>query len=355
MREHALSDCCEFDTVAHPPGIEPVSSPAGLENDPATAGPSVQLETRGTTSQKTKTFQKELWARQTVHKNTIAAKLREFGRVDIADGLELCHTETTWCVCKQCTTAKPFLNRCERFYCPECQPTLSRDRERSVGWWAREMRQPKHVVLTLTNEEELTKEYVKWAKECFSRLRRRKFARNWTGGFYNWEVTKEKAGSYKNGHVLAGGWHLHCHALVEARWIDDRQLSEEWSKVTGGRGRIVRVLDARRVDYLKEVTKYAVKGSQLAAWTGAEIASFVDAFTGVRTFGVFGELYGKRTEFKEWLEQLQQNKHKCKCGCEEFWYQSDADYQLSDVVLISSGPTNAPPRPSVLQLQFASV
>lgn len=349
-RELAPSDLEEFDTVAHPPGIEETDARWEDCQSACSAQQPVQLETRGVTSQKTKTFQRELWNRQTIHKNTVSAKLREIGRTDLADGLELCHSETTWCVCKGCSAAKPFLNRCERFYCPECQPTLSRDRERSIGWWVREMSQPKHVVLTLKNFPRLNRRIINWAKKCFGRLRRRKFAANWQGGFYNWEITKEVAGSVKNGHIMSGGWHLHVHALIEAKWIDINLLSEEWAKVTRGWGRIVDVNDARRVDYLKEVTKYAVKGNQLAAWSGDDIAMFIDSFKGIRTFGVFGTLYGKRTEFREWLQQLQQHKLKCKCGCEEFWYQTDWDYHTADGMLVHDSPPRGPSLPSTSQL-----
>lgn len=346
------SDAPAVDRV---PFIEPETVAAAPSKSDGGAVAEVLLETRGITSQKNKEFQRELWCRQTIHKNTVAAKLRSVGRADLSETLESCHSETTWCICKGCKTAKPFLNRCERFYCPECQPTLSRDRERSVGWWSREMQQPKHVVVTLVNEDNLTKNYVKWAKACFAKLRRRKFAANWIGGFYNWEVTKEKAGDVKNGHVLAGGYHLHCHALVEAKWIDVHALAAEWQKVTGGKGRIVYVKDARQHDYLKEVTKYAVKGNQLAAWTGEEIAQFIDAFTGVRTFGVFGSLYGKRTEFRAWIEQLQQTHMKCKCGCTEFWYQSDFDYIHGELIpeLAARPPTAV--KSDIQQLHFSTL
>jgi len=324
-RELAPCDVEEFETVCHPPGIEDEIAEASAQLCASGAVVDVQLETRGITSQKTKSFQRELWCRQTVHKNTVAAKLREHGRIHEADGLEACHTETTWCVCKGCNASRPFLNRCERFYCPECQPTLSRDRERSVGWWAREMSQPKHVILTLKNFPRINKRVVQWAKAAFGKLRRRRFARNWVGGFYNWEVTNE-----------GKGWHLHVHALVEAKWIDSGQLSTEWMKVTRGLGRIVKVKDARQHDYLKEVTKYAVKGSQLAAFSGEQIAMFIDAFTGVRTFGVFGSLYAKRTEFREWLKTVTDTHLKCKCGCTDFWYQTDFEHEHGELVPLTS-------------------
>jgi hypothetical protein len=200
------------------------------------------------------------------------------------------------------------------------------------------MSQPKHVVLTLKNFPRINKRVVKWAKDAFSRLRRRRFAKNWVGGFYNWEVTNE-----------GKGWHLHVHALVEAKWIDSNELSSEWMKVTRGNGRIVKVQDARRVDYLKEVTKYAVKGNQLAAWNGEQIGMFIDAFTGVRTFGVFGSLYGKRTEFKEWLQSVYDTSLKCKCGCTDFWYQTDFDYLHGELIPESAA---RPPTVNVAQLAF---
>lgn len=341
--EPDFSDCHRTDVDEESPFQEASESDSG-------AVVPLQLETRGITSQKNKSYQRELWCRQTVHKNTIAVKLREVGEEWLALQLEKCHSEATWATCTDCGKSKRFLNRCERFYCPECQPTLSRDRERSVGWWAREVSQPKHVVLTLQNFPILTKNIVKTAKKCFDRLRRRKFAKNWLGGFYSWEVTKEIKGTYKRGHVCEGGWHLHLHALVDCRYIDAVQLSEEWNKVTGGQGRIVKVKDARNHDYIKEVTKYAVKGSQLAAWTGDEIKMFIDAFDGVRTFGVFGSLYGKRTEFREWLKELQSKPLKCECGCSEWWYRDDATYQLSDVMPLEARP---PPAIPAAQLSFS--
>jgi hypothetical protein len=200
------------------------------------------------------------------------------------------------------------------------------------------MQQPKHVILTIKNFPRINKRVVKWAKEAFARLRRRRFARNWIGGFYNWEVTNE-----------GKGWHLHVHALVEAKWIDSAQLSTEWMKVTRGLGRIVKVKDARQHDYIKEVTKYAVKGNQLAAWSGEQIAMFIDAFTGVRTFGVFGSLYAKRTEFREWLKSVSDTALKCKCGCTDFWYQTDFEHTHGELI-----PTMAcrPPPVPTAQLAF---
>ena len=261
----------------------------------------LKLESRGATRHA------DLWSAALLHTESVIAKLQEFGRLDLASPLKNCHTEESCRVCTGCRRVSVFYNRCERFYCPTCQPRLARERRESVEWWTREIAEPKHVVLTVKNSETFSRSYVQWFKQCWGKLRRRKFARGWRGGFYRLEVTNEK-----------NGWHLHLHALVDCGWINARHLAEEWAKIIGQEFAIVKVKDVHGRDYLAEVTKYAVKGNDIARWTGAQIAEFVDALSGVKTFGVFGSLYGKRTEWREWLDQLQAGRVKCECGCENF-------------------------------------
>ncbi len=287
----------------------------------------VQLETRGITQHPTEADRDQfpewqqalIWSKQTIHKNTIAAKLREAGRPEIATKLEKCHTEYTVAQCSKCHTVKKFPNRCDNFYCPECQPRLSNERRKAVEWWTREIKQAKHVVLTVQNVPGITKSHVQEFRKWWTRLRRTKFARHWHGGFYSLEITNE-----------GRGWHLHLHALINAHWIDEGGLSIAWNKATNGLGRIVKVKDARDGKYLKEVTKYAVKGNQLAAWTKEQICEFLDAFTGVRTFGVFGDLYAKRTEFAEWFKAVRDSKPRCNCGSCDVRYFSESDFLEKD-------------------------
>lgn len=301
--------------------------------------PSLKLETRGTTKQ---IHQGLLWAACTIHKNTVAAKLREAARISEARSLENCHTHYTVAVCNGCNAVQKFPNRCDQFFCPECQPRLQADRKKAVEWWTREIEQPKHVVLTVKNIFDLQKGHVQELKKWFTRLRRTKFASNWLGGFYKIEVTEEGEGS-----------HLHMHCLIDAKWIDSFGLSEQWQKVTRGFGRIVKVKDCRGESYLNEVTKYTVKGVMLAAWTPEQICKFVDAFKGVRTFGVFGSLYGARTKFREWWKLVRGQKPKCSCGCCDVRYFSEEEWWTVENV---GGPTVQPiPPPQAnhtLELQF---
>ena len=78
------------------------------------------------------------------------------------------------------------------------------------------------------------------------------------------------------------------------------------------------VKDARSESYLGEVCKYLVKGSVLAKWSGEEIAAFVDAFDGVRCFGVFGSLLGQRGKVRELIRAFIDVKPACECGCSDF-------------------------------------
>lgn len=290
--------------------------------------PQVKLENRGITPH----LQTLLWSRYTVWKNSIAVKLREAGNIERASKLESCHTQYTFAICRACNLVQKFPNRCDQLFCPECQPRLQRERQSAIEWWTREVSQPKHVVLTVRNSDVLSKESIKEFKRWWTNLRRTKFASNWLGGFYSIECTNE-----------GKGWHLHLHALVNAKWIDGGGLSKTWAKCTNGNGFIVKVKDARGSEYLHEVTKYVAKGSQIASWSPSDILTFIEAFDGVRTFGVFGQLYGLRTKFAEWFKQLRDAKPRCTCGSCEVSYYDEHAFLMLDLLPDSQAHPIPPP------------
>ncbi len=332
----------------------------------------LQVQTRGATEH---AHQRSLIKSNDIFAASVAAKLREFGRTDLSEPLEKCHTERTHKRCSGCQTVSTFYNRCDLFYCPRCQPRLARERAQSVEFWAKEVAQPKHVVLTIGNTMSLTKHHVKHILKSFVRLRRSVLAKKktfwwtdnesgevkrlrrwredslshtcvtshpWVGGFFRLEVTNE-----------GKGWHLHVHALVDSRFIDARALSFMWHRASRQTGHIVKVKDARDRDYLKEVTKYAVKGSDLADWSAEDIASFVDAFEGFRTFGVFGSLYGKRSEWKEFLSELAEARQACPCGCNQYRLLSDDELEWEQCVAGSRPPPVTPCAKAVEHPEFA--
>ena len=272
----------------------------------------IQLETTGVTSH---VQQLELLSKVIIHKDSIVSKLLSLGAYDLAEPLDKCHTEESFAQCQGCKRVRHFWNRCENFYCPVCQPALARERFECLEWWTKQVTQPKHIVLTVRNTTRFGWTYVKWFKECLTKLRRRRAFKNWRGGIWSIEVTNK-----------GDGWHLHAHLLVDVAWVDPRVLSQTWAEIVGQDYAIVKVKDARGDDYLKEVTKYVVKGSQLSSWEPNDIAAFIYAFSGQRTFGVFGTLYGQRTKWAEWIKSLTAGKRRCECGCDQWKVFSEAQW-----------------------------
>jgi hypothetical protein len=276
--------------------------------------------------------QSSLWKAQSIWKHTIVARLREGGMDEKANILQDRHSTFTTVICQDCGRRHEFPNRCNNLICPECQPQIARARQDSIRWWTREIKQPKHVVLTVRNIPQLTAGHIHQAKHWLHNLRHRKFCDNWKSGCWSMEITNE-----------GRGWHIHFHLLIDARWIDAPQLAREWCSVTDASGKIVKVRDARAEEYLAELVKYIAKGSQLATWPTADLLQFVTALDGVRTFGVFGDLYGLRTKYADWIKDVREKKPLCECGSSNVRYYSEAEALLLDAFPNQPQSTRPPP------------
>lgn len=275
-----------------------------------------QLDKRGT---KLQTHQGSLWRSGDTFARSVAAKLREFGRDDIAAELEACHVTATTARCTGCGKKSRFYNRCDLFFCPRCAPRLSRERHDRCKFWVAKVKRPLHVVLTVGNVRELTREVLEDFCAAWTRLRRMVIWSPVRGGFYRYEVTNE-----------GKGWHLHLHALVDADYLCAKKLSIAWGQASRGWGYIVKVLPVVGDSYLREVTKYVVKGDQLAQWSAADIACFVDTFRGKQTFNVFGSMRGHRQEAREFAESQAQDRTGCDCGCETFEFFTDLSLEWAE-------------------------
>lgn len=353
---------------AEPPEISAYSQKAGgnrnqyledTDQNPSqksAASPPI-LETRGTTETKwinqvdfnhlpnpekwqeiTKPKQLDFWLRLTVQRDQVVQKLEDIHREDLAEPLKNCHDNRTIALCARCKTPTAFYNRCEVFWCPICQPRLARDKRKRIEPLALTMRRPLHVVLTITNIKHLTKAKVTWFKDCFKKLRQSKLCTEttqlghfrdddpyrgktltshpWKGGIYSIEVTNEGRGA-----------HLHMHVLVDCHFCDQLALSEKWREITEGNGHIVSVKDCRHEDYLHEIGKYIVKGSDLATWDGQTLANFIDAMKDTRTWGMFGTLFARSREFANASKLCDDQTHVCKCGCERFIYMTETQWE----------------------------
>lgn len=296
------------------------------------------LDTRGVRSQ---ARQQWLILKHLPARDRLVASLRSVNRPDLADPLAVCTTEQTYRRCSNCKSTKGFWNHCDIRHCPICQPRLAFRRASELSWWVKNVRQPKHVILTVRNVPHISKTYVQAFKSSFSKLRRSKFASNWLGGCYSLEVTHS-----------ATGFHLHLHAVVDCRWIDNTALSIKWASLVGQDLAIVRVVDVRGTDYSKEVSKYMVKGNELAAMDGLAIAELIDAMDGIKAFGTFGTLRSRCAAFQIWKAERDSKELVCDCGSTHFIYLSQSEYDWH----VATDPPPQTPRgvtPSLSQLPFS--
>lgn len=258
----------------------------------------------------------EFWLSCVAHAESVAAKLREVDRHKEADTISACCASPIHRQCCSCKKHEVLLNHCDNFYCPKCTARLARKRQQSIEWWTDQVKQPKHIVLTCRNTAQITKATVQKFQEAIRKLRRMKRQRGWQNGFCCLEITNE-----------GRGWHLHAHILVDAKWIDSQALAEDWAHQIGQDFAIVKVKSCRGDDYLHEVAKYVCKSNTLAAWSGMDIASFIDAFTGIRTFSTFGKFHKLRAQHREFLDQIHDAAILCECGCSVFRLFSEDEWQ----------------------------
>lgn len=302
------------------------------------------LDPRGVTSHKPyQVLEFERWESG----QSLAQKLDDGGLHDLARRFRECHSFQTVMQCSGCSKVSRFWNRCDTFYCPQCSPSLSAKRLKGLMFFVEAMKQTKHIVLTFVNVPRLTAEYLKWCKAKLGAFRRRKIFRSSVGGMWAMEITNE-----------GNGWHVHFHLVVDVGWIDVRELSRIWQDTCGDGSRIVWIEDATRgglkANLPRYISKYASKGFRPQDWTGAQFCEFVTALEGGRTFGVFGNLLGKRKEWREWLLEFVRSKKTCECGCclKSFYSQNEWEWHLAKRE-IHAGLGQRPPPVQTLQPSFA--
>jgi len=278
--------------------------------------PAVKLETTSL-----KSHFGEFWQRQQVFRESILAKLREVGLDHLAQPIANCGSDCRIITCLNCFRWKKVYAECGNRFCPHCAPQKSRRRAEELLAWTKTLRQPKHVVLTSRNTKRLTRSHVSKQLRALARLRRLKLSKNWTAGCWTMEITNESR-----------GWHLHFHLLIEARWIDAGKLARAWAKMIGQEdAAIVKVKDARSEDYLREVTKYVCKSEQLAAWNGYDIAELMLAMRGRRSFGVFGDAFGARKEWRAAIKEARRERSRCECGECNWQIQTELQAELGRI------------------------
>ena len=255
-----------------------------------------------------------------IQKASVEAKLIGIGGGRQMENFIRCGNEEVFCTCRGCGTTEKFLYNCDRKWCPRCAPRLGLRRSAIIKAWSGRISQPKHLVLTMRNFEVLTRRQIRNFTTALRKLRKHDSWEPVKGGCASVEITNEDR-----------GWHLHAHLLLDCKWLSMPEISVEWGKLVSQEFGIVKIKDVRGTDYVQEVSKYCVKGSELAGWPGERIWEFICAVKGNRLFFPFGTLRSQMKAIRLELRQLNASEKVCKCGCTEFLYQTEADMILDEI------------------------
>lgn len=245
----------------------------------------------------------ELLDKSEVLAASLAAKLRAAGLPEQADKVDRCGRDEACVKCAECGRVRFFAPTCNWRFCPRCGRKIAAERAAQVRLWAAQLRQPKHVVVTVRNTHAITRHYVRAFSKCLTLLRRTRWPHPWQAGTWTIEVTNE-----------GRGFHVHAHLLVETRFIPAAQLARRWAGLVGQEFAIVKVTDARAEDYAREVAKYVVKPEQVTQWPPHEIRAVVTSFNGTRVFGVFGSLFKAWKDYRREVRELRREATRCECG-----------------------------------------
>lgn len=254
----------------------------------------------------------ELLADAGIFKNSIEAKLRGYARGAQWLNFQRCGEEEIFRTCKNCRAVERFYYNCNLKWCPRCNWRITKARSAKIKAWTFFTKQCKHVVLTQRNSEFITRTRIRKFQAALVRLRRTKLFKGLKGGVCSIEITNEDR-----------GWHLHAHLLLDIRYIPKQQLSEEWGRQVNQDFAIVDVKDAREVDYVKQVSKYVCKGSDLAKWPPHQIWEFICAIKGIRFFTTFGSINKHRDDIKAMLDATREPARACACGCNNFTFETE--------------------------------
>jgi hypothetical protein len=255
-----------------------------------------------------------------IFRQTIKAKLSGINDSNQYWNFCRCGEEDLYRTCKECGTVEKFPYRCNLKWCPACQWKIVEKRKDLLTLWSRRIRQPKHMVLTQRNFRMLTRSKLRAHTKALASLRRRKVFERVKGGCVSVEITNE-----------GDGWHLHSHWLLDARWLDMDSVSRVWGKLVGQEFAIVKIKDVRNADYVQEVSKYVVEGSELAKWPAELIHEFVTAVRGTRFFTTFGSLRELSPQIRAEIFAAKPERKICDCGCGEFLYEDQTTTILNEI------------------------
>lgn len=239
--------------------------------------------------------------------------------------------------CFECGEVHPLVHRCSLKFCPICAWRITSKRRARMEAWQRTIKGAKHLVLTQRNSAEITRATISTLLKNCKKLRRQDCFSKVRGGCFTVELTNESR-----------GWHAHTHWLIDSDYLNMPDVSQAWAALVGQDFAICKIKDARDKCYAAEVTKYVVKGSELARWSGLDIIAFCNSVRGSRLFAVFGSAFKERSKVKAVLAAMEiKRESKCEaCGSCEVHYLPDQGMRVARELKFISRPGPDPSSPA---------
>lgn len=179
-------------------------------------------------------------------------------------------------------------NACRLRWCPICGRARASVISYEVSNWIRLIRSPKFFTLTLAHSNRPLAEQVATLYKHFRLFRQHKVLKKRVrGGVWFFQVKRSKRSK---------DWHPHLHCVLDADYIDQRTLSQEWLLTTGNsfivdiRG----IKDPRKV--AEDVSRYCSRPSNLVDFLRDDQLEMFTVFHGRRLCGGFGT--GRCVRFK---------------------------------------------------------
>lgn len=234
----------------------------------------------------------------------VLARLEEEGEDTLAAALQRCG-EQFLLHCCNCGFQHVAEKRCSQKWCPVCVRKIATQRSLKYSRAAALCKWPMFLTLTRANIGELNAHDIRDLRRRFGKFRRQVFwSKNVTGGVACIEITN-----------TGRGWHPHLHCLLDCRWLAIEtpepkpyysraikaerfkraaaELERNWSACLGQLVSSVKVKRTSGADIIKEVCKYAVKGSDLVD-SPDPIGPAIWAMKSTRLVTSFGSFYGKQ-------------------------------------------------------------
>ncbi|GAJ13064.1 unnamed protein product, partial [marine sediment metagenome] len=123
------------------------------------------------------------------YKQDLVVALRASGRHSEALAVAACGEDYKVGKCLDCGAQPAFPITCDHRLCPDCAARRAAILVSEHEDMLKQLRYPKMLTLTFLSVKHLDKAYIKWARNCFTRLRRRKVMASCWGGIYSFEVT----------------------------------------------------------------------------------------------------------------------------------------------------------------------